>query len=133
MSDEASIMSQKIERFEDFIAWQKARLLTAKIYKVSGEGAFSRDFGLKDQMRRAAVSIMSNMAEGFERGRPSEFHQFLSIAKASCAELRSQLYVAFDADYLKKELFNELLTETTEVGQIIGGLRASVEKRRDGC
>jgi four helix bundle protein len=133
MSDEASIMSQKIERFEDFIAWQKARLLTAKIYKVSGEGAFSRDFGLKDQMRRAAVSIMSNIAEGFERGRPSEFHQFLSIAKASCAELRSQLYVAFDADYLKKELFNELLTETTEVGQIIGGLRASVEKRRDGC
>src|SRR2546423_7610464 len=74
-------MSNKIEKFEDFIAWQKARKLTRQIYKATNLPAFSRDFGLKDQIRRAAVSIMSNIAEGFERGRPSEFHQFLSIAR----------------------------------------------------
>ena len=84
-------MSKKIERLEDFIAWQKARKLTSNIYKVSDAGKFARDFGLKDQIRRAGVSVMSNSAEGFERGRPTEFHQFLSIAKGSCAELRSQL------------------------------------------
>jgi four helix bundle protein len=86
-------MSGRIEHFEDFVAWQKARVLTAKIYRVTDEGKFARDFGLRDQIRRAAVSIMSNIAEGFERGRAAEFHQFLSIAKASCAELRSQLYL----------------------------------------
>lgn len=74
-------MQNKIEKFEDFIAWQKARGLTREIYKITNLPSFSRDFGSKDQIRRAAVSIMSNIAEGFERGRPSEFHQFLSIAK----------------------------------------------------
>lgn len=78
-------MSKKIERFEDFIAWQKARVLTGRIYKVTEQGAFARNYGLKYQIRRAAVSIMSNIAEGFERGRATEFHYFLSIAKASCA------------------------------------------------
>ena len=67
-------MSKKIERFEDFIAWQKARKLTSNIYQVSNIGEFARDFGLKDQIRRAGVSVMSNIAEGFERGRPTEFH-----------------------------------------------------------
>ncbi|HUQ31006.1 MAG TPA: four helix bundle protein [Pyrinomonadaceae bacterium] len=124
-------MSRRIERFEDFIAWQKARVLAAEIYKVTDEGKFARDFGLRDQIRRAAVSIMSNIAEGFERGRSTEFHQFLSIAKASCAELRSQLYIAFDAGYLKQEIFSGLMMRATEVGQIIGGLRTSVERRRD--
>ena len=124
-------MSGKIERFEDFVAWQKARALTAEIYRITEEGKFARDFGLKDQIRRAAVSIMSNIAEGFERGRPAEFHQFLSIAKASCAELRSQLYVALDADYLSQETFSKLMAKAAEVGQVIGGLRTSVERGRD--
>lgn len=124
-------MNAKIERFEELIAWQKARGLAREIYRVTEEGSFSRDFGLKDQIRRAAVSIMSNIAEGFERGRPSEFHQFLSIAKASCAELRSQLYIALDASYIKNELFNELMSKAEEVGRIIGGLRAAVERKRD--
>ena len=123
-------MSNKIEKFEDFIAWQKARKLTRQIYKATNLPAFSRDFGLKDQIRRAAVSIMSNIAEGFERGRPSEFHQFLSIAKGSCAELRSQLYVAFDAGYVNELQFRELMFDATETGQVIGGLRLSVEKRK---
>jgi len=124
-------MNAKIERFEELIAWQKARGLAREIYRVTEEGRFSRDFGLKDQIRRAAVSIMSNIAEGFERGRPSEFQQFLSIAKASCAEVRSQLYIALDANYIKDELFNELMSKAEEVGRIIGGLRAAVERKRD--
>ena len=125
-------MSDKISRFEDVIAWQKARVLTARTYQVTGQGRFDRDFGLKDQIRRAAVSIMSNIAEGFERGKPSEFHQFLSVAKGSCAELRSQLYIASDAGYLDREVFNELMTLAVEVGRIVGGLRAAVERKRDG-
>ena len=123
-------MSSKIEKFEDFIAWQKARKPTRQIYKATNLPAFSRDFGLKDQIRRAAISIMSNIAEGFERGRPAEFHQFLSIAKASCAELRSQLYVAVDAGYINEPQFQELMFDATEAGQVIGGLRLSVEKRK---
>lgn len=124
-------MAKRIERFEDFIAWQKARKLTADIYRVTSEGRFARDFGLKDQIRRAAVSSMSNLAEGFERGRPAEFHQFLSIAKASCAELRAQLYVALDVGYISLLTFDRLMAQATEVGQILGGLRQAVERRRE--
>ncbi len=124
-------MAKRIERFEDFIAWQKARKLTSEIYKVTNHGEFGSDFGLKNQIRRAAVSSMSNLAEGFERGRPTEFHQFLSVAKGSCAELRSQLYVALDAGYLNLPTFEALMTQATEVGQILGGLRVSVERRRE--
>ena len=124
-------MAKRIDRFEDFIAWQKARKLTADIYRVTSEGNFARDFGLKDQIRRAAVSSMSNLAEGFERGRPAEFHQFLSIAKGSCAELRTQLYVALDVGYISLPTFEGLMAQATEVGQILGGLRLSVERRRD--
>lgn len=78
-----------IERFEDVIAWQKARILTRKIYEITRKGKFAKDFGLAKQIQRAAVSIMANITEGFERGGRSEFHQFLSTAKASCAEVRS--------------------------------------------
>ncbi len=90
----------KIERFEDIEAWKGARVLTSKIYQLTGEGSFARDFGLRDQLRRAAVSVMPNVAEGFERGGDKEFLQFLSLAKASCAEIRSHLYVAMDQAYL---------------------------------
>lgn len=121
---------RKIERFEDLIAWQKARELTRDIYQITRQGVFAKDFGLSGQIQRAAVSIMSNIAEGFERGGRGEFHQFLSTAKASCAEVRSQLYVAFDIGYLDQSKFNQLLTQAEEVGRIIGGLRASVSKQR---
>ncbi len=124
-------MANRIERFEDFIAWQKARKLTAEIYRITSEENFARDFGLKNQIRRAAVSTMSNLAEGFERGRPAEFHQFISIAKGSCAELRAQLYVALDVGYLDLPTFEVLMRQATEVGQILGGLRRSVERRRE--
>jgi four helix bundle protein len=124
-------MSGKIEEFEDLIAWQKARELTRAIYEVTRTGAFGKDYGLSRQIQRAAVSIMSNIAEGFERGNPREFHQFLSIAKASCAEVRSQLYVALDAGHLDKETFHVLMVLAKETGRVIGGLRVSVERRRD--
>ena len=124
-------MGKKIEKFEDFLAWQKARKLTRAIYKATTLERFARDFGLKDQIRRSAVSIMSNIAEGFERGRPSEFHQFLSIAKGSCAELRSQLYVALDVGYITSDHFQQLMTEATETARVLGGLRLSVERRKN--
>lgn len=123
-------MSEPIRSFQDLIAWQKARVLTANIYKATSQGSFARDFGLKDQIRRAAVSVMSNIAEGFERGRPSEFHQFLSIAKGSCAELRSQLFVALDVGHLKESDFEGLMNAAVEVGRIVGGLRAGVERKK---
>ena len=124
-------MGKAIERFEELIAWQKARILTAEIYKATSNGDFGKDFGLKNQIQRAAVSVMSNVAEGFERARPAEFHQFLSMSKASCAELRSQLYVAFDVGYLDKKQFETLMALALEVARIVGGLRSAVERNRD--
>ena len=118
------------QRFEELVAWQKARHLTAAIYRLSNVGAFARDFGLKDQIRRAAVSVLSNIAEGFERGSANEFHQFLVIAKASCGEVRAQLYVALDAGHISADQFSAALTQAEEVGRVIGGLRSAVEKRR---
>ena len=121
---------KRVERFEDLIAWRKARALTAEIYRVTNQGAFARDFGLSDQICRAAVSVMSNIAEGFERNRPAEFHQFLSIAKASCGEVRSQLYVALDAGYLNQDRFDAMRSQAEEVSRITGGLRTSIAQRR---
>jgi four helix bundle protein len=121
----------KVERFEDLIAWQKARDLARAIYQVTQQGAFARDLGLARQIQRAAVSIMSNIAEGFERRGRREFHQFLSTAKGSCAEVRSQLYVAFDIGYIEECDFHRLLAQAEEVGRVVGGLRASVEKLGD--
>jgi four helix bundle protein len=123
-------MGERIERFEDLIAWKKARALTSAIYRATAVSSYSTDYVLKNQMRRATVSIMANIAEGFERMRPTEFHQFLSIAKGSCAELRSQLYVALDAGHLDQAEFDLLLEQTSEVGRILGGLRAAVSQRR---
>ena len=125
-----SEVSHKIKRFEDLIAWQKARNLTKKIYEVTRRGRFRNDYGLSGQIQRAAVSIMSNVAEGFERGGLGEFHQFLSTAKVSCAELPSQLYVAYDVGYLEEVGFATLLEQAEEVGRVVGGLRASVARQR---
>src|SRR5215475_4616679 len=119
-----------VTRFEDLIAWQKARELAREIYQVSRHGAFGRDFALSGQAQRAVISIMANVAEGFERSGPGEFHQFLSTAKASCAELRSHLYVALDVGYLEEVRFATLLEQAEEVGRVLGGLRASVARQR---
>lgn len=120
----------RVERFEDLIAWQKARMLTKAIYETTRQGPFAKDFGLATQIQRAAVSIMSNIAEGFERGGHGEFFRFLSIAKASCAEVRSQLYVALDVSYLDRPTFARLLEQAEEVGRIVGGVRVAVGRQR---
>ena len=112
----------KIKKFEDIESWKSARRLTKQIYEITSAGKFTRDFGLKDQIRRASVSTLSNIAEGFERGGDQEFLQFLSVAKGSCGEVRAQLYVALDQDYLSLERFELLSKGATEVGQLISGL-----------
>ena len=119
----------KVKRFEDLITWQKARILTTDVYRITCQGDFAKDFGLRDQIQRASLSTMSNIAEGFERGGRGEFHQFLKIAKASCAEVRSQLYIALDIGYLNEAEFKKLMNQAEEVGRIIGGLRNSVAKQ----
>lgn len=108
--------------FEEIQCWQKARELTRRIYNISGTAEFSRDFGLKNQIRRASVSIRSNIAEGFDRSGTAEFVQFLAIAKGSAAEVRCQLYVAADQGYINGDAFNELTTLAAEAGLMAGGL-----------
>lgn len=121
----------KIERFEDLVAWQKARTLTKQVYAATRQVAFKRDYGLTGQIQRASVSIMSNVAEGFERGKRGEFHQFLSIAKGSCAETRSLLYVALDCNYIDQNEFDDIMPLAQEEARVLGGLRAAVERQRD--
>jgi len=96
-----------ITRFEEIEAWRTARELTKLIYSFTEEAKFSRDFGLKDQIRRASVSIMSNISEGFESQTQAQFIHYLGIAKASAGEVRSQLYVAHDLDYITQEQFTK--------------------------
>lgn len=110
------------QRFEDIEAWQKARELTKAIYALSNDGQFARDFGLRDQIRRASVSIMSNIAEGFGRGGNKEFMQFLSTAKGSASEVQAQLYVALDAGYINQDQFQKLYSETEATARMIAGL-----------
>jgi four helix bundle protein len=98
-----------IKHFEDLEVWKEARRLTRQVYRLTKDSRFSKDFGLSNQMQRAAVSIMSNIAEGFERGGNQEFSQFLYIAKGSCGEVRSQLYVALDQEYIAQKECDELL------------------------
>jgi len=97
-----------IKRFEEIRAWQTARELTRRLYMISNQGTLARDFGLRDQLRRAAVSVMSNIAEGFESDSQPLFIKYLGYAKASSGEVRAQLYVALDADYLTQQQFSRL-------------------------
>jgi len=117
-----------IGKFEDIEAWQKARELTREIYRRTNHGAFSKDFGLYDQIRRAAVSVMSNIAEGFGRGGTKEFVQFLSMAKGSASEVQAQLYVAKNADYITKEQFRQLYDLAQSSGKLIGGFIRYLQK-----
>jgi four helix bundle protein len=123
-------VNTRVERFEDLVAWQKARVLTRGVYRATGESGFARDWDLSHQLRRGSVSIMANIAEGFERGGRAEFQQFLCTAKASCAEVRSHLYVAWDAGYLDETTARQLLATAEEVVRITGGLRSAVERQR---
>jgi len=114
-------VAMKIEKFEDIEAWKKGRELAKDIYAVTGKGEFARDYGLKEQIRRAAVSVISNVAEGFSRQTDKEFVQFLHIAKGSTSEVQSQLYIALDLCYVSQEEFDNLYKQADEVGSLIFG------------
>ena len=120
-----------VTRFEDLVAWQKARSLTKAVYALTHTPSLARDFGLKNQLQRATVSVMSNIAEGFERSSSAEFHQFLMISKSSCAEVRSLLYVALDVGYVDQTQFDQLFSLADETARIIGALRVAIERRKN--
>jgi four helix bundle protein len=111
-----------VKRFEDLEAFQMARELTKQLYRVTGTGRFARDYGLRDQITRAAISVMSNVAEGFERGGDKEFLQFLSLAKGSCGEIRAQLYVGIDQGYIDEQQFTTLVDQASRIGRALAGL-----------
>jgi len=123
-----------ITRFEDIQAWQTARELTNLVYTLTNRAGFNRDFGLRDQIRRAVVSVMSNIAEGFESRTDVQFINFLGMARASAGEVRAQLYIAHDQGYLKDEEFNEtyVLAEkcACQVTRFISYLEANPRPRR---
>ncbi len=110
-----------ILKFEDIIAWQKALELSDLIYEYSNKDKFSKDFGLRDQMRRASISVVSNIAEGFEREGNNQFIYFLLVAKASAGELRAQLYIARNQKYITIEEFEKLNSKVLEVSKTISG------------
>ncbi len=116
------------KRFEDIGAWQKGRVLANAVYKASNSGRFARDFGLRDQIRRAAVSVVSNIAEGFERGGNKEFMQFLSLSRGSCGELATQLYLAADQQYITAAEFHLLYAQASEVNRMLSGLINYLQK-----
>ena len=109
-------------RFEDIKAWQKAREVTAKIYESTADPAFSKDFGLRDQIRRSTVSIMANIAEGFGRRTNREFANFLVIAHGSAAETQSHLYIALDLGYIDQAVFDDIYNSLDEVSKMTMGL-----------
>ena len=114
------------ERFEDLIAWQKARALRSQVNAATGSAGFQRDVDLKRQMRRAAVSVEMNIAEGFERASKADFAHFLVIARGSCGEVRAQAWVALDEGYLDETEFQRLRLDAEEVSRILAGLRNSL-------
>lgn len=111
----------KIGKLEEIKAWQEARELVKEIYSVTSKGRFARDFGLRDQIRRASVSVMSNVAEGYARSSDKEFARFLNIALGSTAEVQSQLYVALDLAYITNNEFDRLYNLSSKTAKLITG------------
>jgi len=111
----------KFNSFEEIISWQKAREFNKRIYLATESNIFKKDFDFVRQIRRASLSISSNIAEGFERNTDKEFIYFLYVAKASAGEVRSQLYLAFDLDYITKQEFDKLLKSVTEISRLLSG------------
>jgi four helix bundle protein len=112
----------KIERFEDIEGWKKARTLVGEVYETTTQGKFFRDYSLRDQIRRAAISIMLNIAEGFARRTDKEFSQFLFVAHGSLAEVQSALYIALDQKYIDDVSFKKLYDQCTEISRMLSGL-----------
>ena len=118
-----------IRKFEDIIAWQEARKLVADIYRLTGTGALAKDFGLRDQIQRAAVSAMTNIAEGFDCESKKEFARFLGIARRSAVEVQSLLYAAFDVGTINEQTFKTEYQQAEKTKAIIGGLKHSINPR----
>jgi four helix bundle protein len=116
----------KVEKFEDLFVWQKARELMREMYALTRTTLFAKDFRLCAQMQSAAVSVMANIAEGFDRGRRAEFKQYLSMAKGSCGEVRSQLYVALDVGYISESEFEKFKKLCIDVSGLLAKLRSSL-------
>ncbi len=111
----------KINRFEDIEVWQLSRIFVKEIYQITNISPFSKDFGLRDLLRRASISIMSNISEGFDRKGKKEFVHFLYLSKGSAAEIRSQLYAAFDLGYIDKNIFGKLFNEIELISKSLSG------------
>jgi four helix bundle protein len=118
-----------IKRFEDILAWQEARKLVQDIYQITRDGAFAKDFGLRDQIQRAAVSVMANIAEGFDCESHLEFARFLGIARRSAIEVQSLLYAALDIGYISEEIFSRGFAQANKAKALIGGLKKSLKPR----
>lgn len=118
----------KINSFEELNVWIESRSFNQKLYLTTNNDLFDRDYDLKRQIRRASISVSSNIAEGFERNTDKEFIQFLFYAKASAGEVRSQLYLSLDLNYLTKEEFNTLYSQITEISKMISGLIKYLKK-----
>jgi len=121
-----------IKRFEEITAWQKARELTGAIYSVTSKVPFAHDYALKDHIRKTTISVMSNIAEGFEREGATEFKRFLVIAKSSAGELKSQLYVALDVGHLAKNDFDKLFALADETSRLIVGFMKCLARKQEG-
>ncbi len=119
-----------IKRFEDILAWQEARKLVNSIYQVTGEGAFARDFGLRDQIQRAGVSVMANIAEGFDCDSHAEFSRFLGFARRSAVEVQSLLYAALDVGHINEEAFKTMYARAEKTKALTGGLKHSLKPRK---
>jgi four helix bundle protein len=113
--------------FEDLEVWKKSCRLTIEIYRAFSQ---CKDYGFKDQIQRSALSVPSNIAEGYERNSPQDFIRFLNIAKGSIGELRTQLYIAKELSYLEKALANELLTKSKEISAMLTGLIKSIRNKK---
>ena len=119
---------QAAKRFEELAFWQQARELTRAIYALTQKDGFTKDYGLKDQIQRAAISVMSNIAEGFSRGTNVEFLQFLFIAKGSLSEVQSQLYVALDLAYISQDEFRQAYTKADQVAKTMNAFIQAVKR-----
>lgn len=121
----------KIAAFTDLEIWKEAIRLSKIVYQQTSKGSFSKDFGLKDQIRKSMVSIGSNIAEGFERNSPAEFRKFLTYAKGSGAEARTQVYIAMEIGYLSKEEGEIVANELKQLCARIGKLMARISETRN--
>lgn len=115
-------------KFEDIEAWQLGRSLNLKIYNATCQGTFAKDYDLKSQIRRASISITSNIAEGFGRRSNKEFRNFLNYSRGSCAEVQSQLYIALDVKHINEMQFNELYAECDKISKMVLGLETYLSK-----